>query len=86
MPAAVHLQAGFTVSTRYFKNATDRNRMRRLLKEAYRLQKHQLQTTLEENNKALDVFFIYVGKELSAYDLICEKMNTALQRLIQILK
>ena len=35
------LKAGFTVSTKHFKKAVDRNRIRRLMKEAYRLQKNE---------------------------------------------
>ena len=56
------------------------------MKEAYRLQKNELQAKVEQSNKAVDVFFVYVGKELPAYDLVSEKMNTALVRLIQIIK
>ncbi|MCU0334472.1 MAG: ribonuclease P protein component, partial [Chitinophagaceae bacterium] len=37
------VQVGVTASTRHFKHATDRNRIKRLLREAYRLQKHELQ-------------------------------------------
>ena len=84
VPGLFQVQAGFTVSTRHFKNATHRNRIRRLMKEAYRLQKFPLQQQYEGRETSLAVFFIYVGKELPTYELIREKMNLALQRLIQL--
>ncbi|MEO6720134.1 MAG: ribonuclease P protein component [Ferruginibacter sp.] len=78
------LQAGFTVSTKYFKKAVDRNRVRRLMKEAYRLQKNQLQEMLSINESSLSVFFIYTAKELPAYQFVFEKTLLALERLIKL--
>jgi ribonuclease P protein component len=79
--AGTCLQAGFSASTRSFKKATDRNKIKRLTKEAYRLQKAGLKNTLQENEKNLQVFFIYVDKALPKYDFVFAKMKTALQRL-----
>jgi len=79
------LQAGFTVSSRNFKKAVDRNRIKRLTRETYRLQKNQLQNQLQENHKSLAVFFIYTGNELPQYDFVFEKINSALQRLEKLL-
>ena len=78
------LQAGFTVSTKYFKNAVDRNRIRRLIKEGYRLQKYALQTTLENANLQLAIFIIYVGKEIPGYGLVVENMAFVINRLQKI--
>ena len=78
------LQAGFTVSTKHFKKAVDRNRIRRLMKEAYRLQKNNLQQQLKIYNKPAGIFIIYVGKELPEYKLVFEKMSLVLERLQKI--
>ena len=83
-PNGSPLQAGFTVSTKYFKKAVDRNRIRRLMKEGYRVQKYALQTTLENANRQLVIFFIYVGKEIPEHGLVVEKMAFVINRLQNI--
>jgi ribonuclease P protein component len=75
---------GVAVGTRNFKKAVDRNRIKRLIREAWRLQKNELQQKLKQENKQLHVFFIFTGKEVSDYKLIAEKTSTALQKLEQL--
>lgn len=81
---ASSLQAGFTVSTRNFKKSVDRNRIKRLMRESYRLQKNNLQTALEENQKNIAVFFIYLGNKLPEYEEVFEKIGGALLRVQKI--
>ena len=77
----VPLQAGFTVSSKSFKKAVDRNLIRRLMKEAYRLQKNALQQSLISSGRPAAIFIIYTGKELPKQPMIFEKMALVLQRL-----
>jgi ribonuclease P protein component len=81
---AANLQAGFGASAKNFKRAVDRNRIKRLTREAYRLQKQSLYDKLKENNQHFALFLIYTGKELPVYALVYEKMGIILQRLIKI--
>jgi ribonuclease P protein component len=75
------LQAGFSVSTRNFKKAVDRNRIKRLLRESYRLQKYILDKQLKTSDKNLSVFFVYNGNELPDYKTVYEKMQSGINRL-----
>ena len=79
------LQAGFSASTRNFKRAVDRNRIKRVAKEVYRLQKNNLDDELMKQNKKLAVFFIYTDKTLPAFELMRDKMQLVLQKLTTII-
>ena len=78
------LQCGFGTSSRNFGRSTDRNRIKRLLREAWRLNKHPLQEAVGQKNVKLAVFIIFVGKELPTWELVSEKITVILQRLTRI--
>jgi ribonuclease P protein component len=75
------LQIGVTASKRYYKKAVDRNRIKRLLREAYRLQKSELTELMKQNNKKGFVFFMYTDKSIATFELIKAAMNSCLKRL-----
>jgi len=59
------LQMSLTVPKRAFSKAVDRNRLRRRIREAYRLNKHSLYETLEKElpQEQRGLMLIYVAKE-----------------------
>jgi len=66
----------------FFKKSVDRNKLKRRIKEAYRLHKQVL-----ENKQAgfyLLIGYIYIGKEISSYQSIEEKLKQSLLRLRDI--
>ena len=77
----IPIQFGTGVSTKNFKRAVDRNRIKRLVREAYRLQKSDLQKKLIEKQAKMNVFIIYTGKELPEYKDVYNKVKLILNKL-----
>ena len=75
------VQCGVGVSSRNFKKAVDRNRIKRVIRESYRLQKKFLQDILKEKNQQLALFLIYTGKELPEYKMVSDKIELILHRI-----
>lgn len=72
-----------SVSKRRFKRAVKRNRVKRQIREAYRLNKQMLADGLAVKGKRLAVAFIYLSDELLDSSLIEERMKMALSRLVE---
>lgn len=74
-------KAVFSVSKRNFPKAVDRNRIKRLMREAYRLNKHLLYDFLKQKNITAAIAFIYTGNKVPDFNLVQEKLIATLVRL-----
>jgi len=81
-PAAVL----FSVGKKQFKNAVDRNKVKRLCREVYRLNKHILLDKLEEKKSNLQIAFIFVGKTIPDFLDLQTKMQKVLNQLAAVEK
>lgn len=72
-----------SVSKRHFKRAVKRNRMKRRIREAYRVNKQELLNVLAQKQIRLAVAFIYLSDDLVAFSVIEERMKTALARIAE---
>jgi ribonuclease P protein component len=74
-----------SVSSKNFPRAVDRNKIKRLVREAYRLNKNLLYAELEKKNKKFILAFIYTEKKIEAFSLIQEKVVASLNKIISLL-
>ncbi|MDR2843208.1 MAG: ribonuclease P protein component, partial [Candidatus Symbiothrix sp.] len=70
-----------SVPKKRFKRAVQRNRIKRLVRETYRKNKHSLLASLQTQDTGLLLAFVYVSNHLCSYS----EMETAIKKSLQIL-
>ena len=81
----VPCQTLVSVSKRSFKRAVDRNRIKRLMKEAWRMQKPALYAVLQEHEKQRAIVLIYVGRELPTFEDMQASVDVLIQKMVRAL-
>lgn len=78
MPAGEELQVGFAVSVRNFPKAVDRNRIKRIGREAWRIQSKGLPAC------KIAVFLLYTSKEIIPFLKVKEAIELISAKLVEI--
>ncbi|MDD4969546.1 MAG: ribonuclease P protein component [Paludibacter sp.] len=71
-----------SVPKKRFKRAVKRNRLKRLMREAFRLNKGMIIDALNDKQLQIHVAFNYVSDDELDFATVEKKMKTSLQRLI----
>lgn len=66
---------------RKFKHAVDRNRVKRLTRECYRLRKPEWYAVLQDNNLHVALSLVYIHNEIMSYEQLGHKMDKLLSQL-----
>lgn len=80
------VQVAVSVSKKNFKKAVHRNRIKRLMREAWRLNKNRLYSSLEEHNKKIIVMLVFTGNKIPAYKVSAGSMEKVVSKLLLLLQ
>lgn len=72
-----------SVAKKRFKRAVHRNRIKRLIREAYRLNKGPLLSLLENRNKSLAIAFIFISEKMPTFEKVESSINKMLTLIIE---
>lgn len=72
----------FGAPKKNLKSAPHRNKVKRLMREAYRLNKHPIIELCLQRNVKIGVSFIFIGNEIPTFEYISTKMPLLLEQLI----
>ncbi len=82
--ARAPVQVAFAVPRKHLRKAVVRNKVKRRLREAWRLHKHELYDALERQQcPPLAVVVLYSAKEVQPWDEVEKAMVRAMKRLVR---
>lgn len=80
LPGKYPARIAISVSKKRFKRAVQRNRIKRLTKEAYRLNKTDLYESMT-TGQTLDILFIFLDNRLPDFSKTDKALKSALQKI-----
>jgi len=80
LPTASPAQIGFSVPVKNFRNAVDRNRIKRQMREVYRKNKAALYSLIVVEKKQCAMMLVFTGKTTLPFDEIEHKLTLTLSR------
>ena len=76
----IPLKIAISVPKKKFNKAVDRNKIKRQIREAYRLNRHKVLPELENSGNKFSAIIIYTGKKPLAWREMEDKIFVTLQR------
>lgn len=75
------IKCGVSVAKKKHKKAVKRNLLKRRLREAYRLNKQEIQSIARAKNISVNIFIIYIAEDIENYTRIKNSMVAGLRRI-----
>ena len=77
------MRVAISVSRKRFKHAVDRNKVKRLIRENYRLEKHQFYQHYADCHQSLDILIIYTDTKILSFSLFQKFFIKLIDKLIK---
>jgi len=84
-PIPFPAQMAISVTKKSFKRAVDRNRIKRLVREAWRLNKNSLYDLLKGKDRQIIIMLVYTGKEIPDFHDVNNQIKNVISKILLLL-